>query len=151
MILVAGLPASGNRLIVRQIEYGLTLARQREIVRVWHGMKSRLRLDDSPVRIVIPVRSERKRIQSIDSRPHGPGGVVGGRRVDTLYGSAADEMRATVFRTVAEEALPVYLFSYEAMVRYPDSEGRTLFEWLRIPWPGWRETVMDANEKYEDT
>jgi len=147
MIVIAGLPSSGNRLVAAHVTRGAGT----ESVQVWHGTEGGPVMPkdlNERIVVVIPVRSEHVRKRSVTRRERVDGGNF---PVD------ARAMRRWLVGWMARVGVESYWLSYEGLVADPDGAGRDLFDWLGfewIPWPTeaaehpFQGEVFDANAKH---
>jgi hypothetical protein len=131
VILVSGLPSSGNRLIAEHIKRGVAAARSEEFVQIWHGDNEApnvTRPEGERLAVVMPVRGESFRLRSVDERL---------RRGEGVLPSDVAQMRANLVRFLSWNDCPVYVLSLEGLAQSPEAEGRLLFTYLRLPWVPW--------------
>ena len=132
MILVSGLPSSGNHLLLTHIERGVLAKGEPEAVQIWHGDNKRPNLNREKgerLVMVVPVRDESMRAASVEKRiKHG------GHFPTDVY-----TCRRHTMSLVVAEGIPVYFVSYEGLLQNPDGLGQHLFEWLELPWVPWPE------------
>jgi len=161
MILIAGLPSSGNHIVYIHVlrgvaaKYGANAVDgvNREGVQIWHGDNESPNVKrpewDTRLMVVIPVRSESVRKLSVEKRTQGR------RKLPT----DRDKMRYNVVMLAAKHGARVHCVSYEGLVADPEGVGRDLFEWLELPWVPWpteypagrkahEGPVFDANAAY---
>ena len=128
MIIVAGLPSSGNRLVMEVIRRGVESASTGEVVQIWHGERAAPTLVDlregERIMVVIPVRSERCRKLSIEEKLKQHGGS---------FPTSPEDMRKGVLRFVLDRDCPLYVLSYEGLVEDPVGVLTDLYEWLGLP------------------
>jgi len=161
MILIAGLPSSGNHLVFTHVRRGVE-ARDghlsvegvdRETVQIWHGDNASPNLkrpEGDRVVFVIPVRNEAVRALSIAKRME--------RQHRRTFPIDNDAMRRNVTRLIVDNDAPWYAVSYEGLVADPNRSARNLFDWLGLPWVRWPEVgsthqgpVFDANEAHSSS
>lgn len=161
MILVCGLPSSGNRLLTAHIARGCkanlgdaaSLVVEPEVVQLWHGDRPTCDLtrpEGERIVMVIPVRCEVMRQRSVARREK-----LGGH-----FPFDPDQSRTHVLAFAVRYQVPVRMVSYEGLVANPDAVGQELFRWLALPWVPWPDAesdnvqrpelgkIYDANEKY---
>ena len=152
MIIISGLPSSGNRLVQALIKRGAG----GEKVILWHGDNVSPWRKAPPERavIVIPVRSEWHRRESLRKRY---------ARGDGRIPEDVQRMRLNVAAFISRWNPLVLQVPYEGLVQDPDVVGRQLFEDLGFewtPWPSssakagadpWDGPVFDANAAHRRT
>ena len=140
MIVIAGLPSSGNHLVFTHVRRGVeakyssdtVVGVTREAVQIWHGdnvSPNITRPEGERLVFVIPVRNEAVRKLSVHKR------VSHSARV--MMPLDDPTMRSNVVRLIATSDAPWYGVSYEGLVADPQRAGRDLFEWLELPWVDW--------------
>lgn len=152
MVLVCGLPSSGNHL-VRETILRCSRAQQpytRKLVLVWHGgphdwTPKPTKEELKHARIVIPVRDPRCRKLSVKAR-----GLPDNWPEDFCVGR--------VLAFAYEHRLRVKHVSYEAFCLDGDGVGSDLAEWLGLPWIPFPDSIRpedpargalyDGNAKY---
>jgi hypothetical protein len=163
MILICGLPSSGNHIVYIHVRRGVEAKYgpqcpegvTRESVQIWHGDNVSPNIKrpewDTRLMFVCPVRSESMRLRSVEKRTAPP------RRKQLPMDR--EKMRHNVIMLAAQHGARVYNVSYEGLVEDPEGVGRDLFEWLELPWVPWpterpegraphEGPVFDANEAY---
>lgn len=144
MILVAGLPSSGNRLVKEHIVRGVRTVDTKEVVQIWHGdnrMPNLTRPDGERLRMVVPVRDEAARGASVQKRIREHGGH---------FPTEVQTMRKRVLGLVVSHDIPVYFVSYEGLIANPEGLGKDLFAWLGLPWVPWpTEEAPDPKQPYQ--
>lgn len=158
MILICGLPSSGNHLVYMHVRRGVEVKYgpssvegvDRETVQIWHGDNERPNLkrpENDRIVFVIPVRNEAIRKLSMTKRMAEQG--RGAFPIDN------EAMRRNVVRLIVKEDARWCNVSYEGLVADPRRLGRDLFDWLGLPWVRWPEfgtkhqgPVFDANKAY---
>jgi len=161
MILIAGLPSSGNHLVYTHVRRGVA-ARDgehsvegvdRETVQIWHGDNESPNLkrpEGDRVVLVIPVRNEAVRKLSLqlrmETQKRGP------------FPLDNDTMRRNVARLIVREDACWYGVSYEGLIVDSERLGRDLFDWLGLPWVEWPDDgrshqgpVFDANKAHSSS
>jgi len=146
MILICGLPSSGNRLVQTHVNRG-TIAKAggeegSEVVEIWHGMNEYPRAvrliqngqERDRIMLVVPVRDETMRQASVAKREATEGK---GNPLDVQL------CRRNTLKLMVEMDLPIHLLPYEGLVANPDKLGRHLFEWLGLPWVPWPTHASD--------
>ena len=132
MILIAGLPSSGNHVVRDHIKRGVESLGTSESVQIWHGDNESpniTRPAGERLVFVVPVRSEATRLVSVQKRSdHG--------RL-RVFPFDADLMRRNVWMLAVKHGARLYNLSYEGLVQDPDGVGRNVFEWLALPWVPW--------------
>jgi len=151
MIVVAGLPRSGNHILRALILRCIRLKRrdptwQGEKCTVWHGAEAAPVFDPGNTRFVIPVRNPCYRLLSMRATKLPPGRWP------------EDACRKGVFNAVVQLNAPVKLVSYEAFVQSPEDVGQDLISWLGYAWMPFpvgvnadaplNGAIFDGNEKY---
>ncbi len=146
LVLVCGLPGSGNRFLIRAIRQA---AKSLPVnTGVWHGntpfptrVERSGKLIDDPdqrritdIRLVMPVRNPRCRHLSLIREGKDPRNFP------------EREWRRNVCQFVADNDAFLHVISYEAMVDDPNAVGAELFRVLDLP-PVHLD-VKDANKKY---
>ena len=145
MILVCGLPGSGNQFVCQQIVRGIQRYRDghgggknwtAEYCTIWHGPKPNAQAlaAEEQVRLVMPVRNEHCRLESV------------GRRAICMDDFPPEECRMAVCKLVVETGAQLLIVSYEALVADPKQEGKRVTDFLGLPAIDW--PVHDANHKY---
>lgn len=158
MILIAGLPSSGNHLVYTHVRRGVvardgedsTEGVDRETVQIWHGDNESPNLkrpEGDRVVLVIPVRNEAVRKLSMARRME--------KHKRGAFPLDNETMRRNVAQLIVREDARWYSVSYEALVADPGRLGRDLFDWLGLPWVRWPDEglshqgpVFDANRAY---
>lgn len=172
MIVIAGLPSSGNHIVFIHVRRGVAerdgddkkdqgfvpiwhgdsaSPQDREFVQIWHGDNESpniTRHDGERLMFVIPVRNEAVRKLSVSKRVSHPNPV--------RMPLAIEDMRRNVVRLIVANDAPWYAVSYEGLVADPERAGRDLFEWLGLPWVPWpgkgegpKGPVYDANTAHK--
>lgn len=150
MILICGLPGSGNHML-------------RELVRaaggkplIWHGDSELYKefegdietplLGPPPTRIfthaIMPVRNNWMR-----SRERALGSTWWERHGHKSQDSFVAALRETVISFIATRAIPLKVVAYEHIVANPKLGGRIL-AWADLPYADWPEPVVDGDAKY---
>jgi hypothetical protein len=154
MIVMAGLPRSGNHVIREHILRcirrwrGLDESKPHEKVAIWHGTQQPPRFDEKRTRFVIPVRDRRWQQASLHGKPE-----LKPAQFPT------DGCIKGVMRAVLALNASVYYLSYEAFVADPNGVTQDLMRWLGYPWVPFPEgpaspllphsgPPFDGNEKY---
>lgn len=155
MILIAGLPSSGNHIVYTHVRRGVVERDgahsvegvDRETVQIWHGDNESPNLkrpEGDRVVLVIPVRNEAVRKLSMTRRME--------KQKRGAFPRDDEAMRRNVARLIVREDARWYGVSYEALVADPIRLGRDLFDWLGLPWVRWpveglshQGPVFDAN------
>jgi hypothetical protein len=131
VILVCGLPSSGNRLVETHIRRGIDAKGVEETVQIWHGDNERPMLiypEGERLVMVAPVRDEAMRQASIEKRERYHGGH---------FPTDPERCRRNMLSLKVEMDLPIYFLSYEGLIANPGGLGRNLFGWLELPWVPW--------------
>jgi hypothetical protein len=151
MIVIAGLPRSGNHILRSMILRCIRMKRrdptwQGEKCTVWHGAESPPVFEEGKTRFVIPVRNPCYRMLSMRAAALPPGRWP------------EDACRKGVFNAVVALKAPVKLVSYEAFVEAPEDVGQDLIAWLGYAWMPFpvginaeaplNGAIFDGNEKY---
>ena len=152
MIVISGLPRSGNHVIRAMVLRCIRMKRrdpnwQGEKCTVWHGAESAPVFEPNRTRFVIPVRDPHYRMLSMRATTLPPGRWP------------EDACRKGVFNAIVALGAPVKLLSYEAFVANPDGVGQDLIAWLGYAWmpfpPEVKEhdplngAIFDGNAKYQ--
>lgn len=149
MILVSGLPNSGNTLTRAMIQRCAKAAQEKIECWIWHagpldGWPPQYK-GQVPSHIVVPVRSEPIRLRSMRAWRRRPEDWPPEKCRESLFEFA---------RT--HGGVPLKLFPYEGLCSYPALVGGDIADWLRLPWVPFPQRVngtaegglFDANAKH---
>lgn len=154
MILITGLPRSGNHVLRAMVLRCIRFKRrdpnwQGEKCTVWHGAEAAPVFEPGNTRFILPVRDPQFQRLSM--------------RAVSLPSERfpEDACRRSVFRAVVALNAPIKLVSYEAFVADPDGVGQDIIAWLGYQWvpfpaetpnanPDIHGPVFDGNAKYRN-
>lgn len=133
MIVVAGLPGSGNRLV-----RSLLQAAGAEVV-IFHGRSGDLPQGALPAAVVLTARNPWIRAQSMHTRGDAPSWDF----------SRDEHYLRNILAFVVVHGLPVRIIPYEAIIQDPGGVRCDLLGWLSLPTnTPWPSTITDGNAKH---
>jgi len=155
LVIVTGLPSSGNRLVADMVKRcSLDGSPRDEVlpswnkpceVNIWHGIPPGPRQYEV-TRLILLTRSPFCRMQS--QLRNGEAGWDVKTRQPSEFGESY--LFQSVMRYALGHQIEVMPLTYEALVQAPDKVGRYVAEWLGLSWIPFtkQDPIVDGNAKY---